>query len=283
MPSRRKDTTSPKAIQRRIKDGRGAGDGIDYLPWFYVTDVPSWGTSCVMTGWNGQEHHWLSFGERKTCLCYAWRPERVVQILGQYPILPREETVRIAQMMRIRHPPGVITVDFMLKIRRPNGETYYVARDVKEMKELAKQSVLEKLSIALVAMELRRIEWGLVVSDSKDFPEAEWENVDWAFKAHELKIALALQPDKVWEIAQKLTADIAAATPPVILRNICSSSDRAFGFGPGTSMKIARFLVANKAWSFDMRRLICTSKPMEINIEKFEATMEQLWGHLRSA
>jgi hypothetical protein len=283
MPSRRKDTTSPKAIERRINQGRGAGGGIDYLPWFFVTDVPSWGTSCVMTGWNGQEHHWLSFGERKTCFCYAWRPDRVLEILGQFPILPREETVRIAQMMKIRHPPGVITVDFMLKIRLPNGQTCYVARDVKEMKDLAKRSVLEVLSIALVAMQLRGIEWGLVVSDSKDFPENEWENVDWAFKAHDLKIALALQPDKVWEIAQKLTDDIAAAKPPVILRNICSSSDRAFGLSLGTSMKIARFLVANKAWSIDMSRLICPSKPMLINIAKFEATMEQLWGSLRSA
>lgn len=283
MPSRRKDTTSAKAIARRIKDGRGAGRGINYLPWYYVTDFPSWGTSSVMTGWNGQEHHWVSFGERKTCHCYAWRPDRVLEILGQFPIHPREETVRIAQMMGVRHPPGLITIDFLLKVLNSDWTTRYVARDVKELKELADQSVLVNLSIAMIAMELRGIEWGLVISDHDDFPNAEYEAVDWAFKAHDLKSALALGPDKVWEVGRKLNSVIAAAKGTVVLRRICIDSDRTYGFAKGTSMKVARFLVANKAWALDMTREICTSKPMKIDIDKFQSTMEQLCGHLDRA
>jgi hypothetical protein len=277
MPSRRKDNSSPKAIARKIKERRGRL-GIDYLPWFFTTDVASWGTSSIMTGWNGQEHHWLSLGERKTAFCYAWRPDRVIEMLGQYPILPREETVAIAQMMGVRHPPGVITIDFMLKILRPNGETYYVARDVKEMKELVKPSVQEELSIALIAMEVRGIDWGLVVSDSENFPETEWQNVDWTFKKHDIKKAIALLPDRVWEIANRLNSQIAASQAPTILRNVCLDSDRAFGLPRGTSMSIARFLVANKAWEVDMSQIICTSSPMKINTDSFQATMGHLCG-----
>lgn len=282
MPSRRKDMTSSKAIARLIKEGRGAGRGIDYLSWLLVTSFPSHGTSSVMTDWNGQEHHWVSFGERKTAHCYAWCwPDRVTEIRGQFP-LRREETVPIAQMMGIKHPSGLITIDIMLTIRDPDGRTYQVARDVKELKELAKRSVLEQLSIALIAMELRGIEWGLIISD-KDFPENEYQCVDWAFKARDLKTAVALKPEMACEVARKLNSDVASTKRPVILRDICSDSDSVFGLPRGTSMKIARVLVANKLWRLDMTKLIVPSKPMHIKVDNFEAKMERLWAPQRSA
>jgi hypothetical protein len=72
MPSRRKDTTSPKAIAKRLKEGRGQGTGKNYKPWYYVTDVPSRGTSSATPGWIGREHHLLSMGERRYFFLLEW-------------------------------------------------------------------------------------------------------------------------------------------------------------------------------------------------------------------
>ena len=59
MPSRVKNLTG-KSMDRRLLDGRGQGEGATYQPWLKVTDVPSKGTSAVMTGWgHGREHHLL--------------------------------------------------------------------------------------------------------------------------------------------------------------------------------------------------------------------------------
>lgn len=42
MAKRRRENT-PDTIERRIREGQGAGRGGDYTPWPLVADVPSQG------------------------------------------------------------------------------------------------------------------------------------------------------------------------------------------------------------------------------------------------
>jgi hypothetical protein len=72
MPSRNKNL-SGKSIDRRLKAGRGLGEGAEYQPWLRVTDVASRGTSSVITSWkHGRGVHTLSQVERNYFLLQEW-------------------------------------------------------------------------------------------------------------------------------------------------------------------------------------------------------------------
>jgi hypothetical protein len=106
MPSSRVKILTGKAIDRRILGGRGQGEAATYQPWLYVTDVPSRGTTTVITGWiHGREHHFLSQGGR--VLDEASIPSR--------PLRPYSEPLHIANR-------GIIAVPVVTLSRaRPAG------------------------------------------------------------------------------------------------------------------------------------------------------------------
>jgi TnsA endonuclease N terminal/TnsA endonuclease C terminal len=247
--------------------------GKNYRPWLEVTDVPPHGTCCVITGWDGREDHYLSTGERQTGFLYQWPEEIVVDSREQYPILPIEDTQTMAAAMGIEHPRGVVTVDFMLTIRRSDGELYYVSRDVKEMKELASRRTLEKLSLAHACLEIRGIEWGLVISDH-EFPETEWRNVEWMHEARNIKNLVPLPLHSVIEIARMLSS---AVEPVRHLRNLaefCQTYDKRLNHAPGSCLKVVRFLLANKVWKTDMHRRIVPRGPIDIEVDNIKRVLE---------
>src|SRR5947207_9231391 len=84
-------------IERRLKEGRGRGRGAHYLPWLLIHDVASKGRVARVKGWKtGRVHHLLSDLERDTFLTYEWETS-VIDIREQYPLLPLEETLSIAE------------------------------------------------------------------------------------------------------------------------------------------------------------------------------------------
>jgi hypothetical protein len=96
MPSRRKGFSKAKA--------RGSRTDVDYSPWFFTADVPSRGTSSVLTGRQSQEHPWLLFDKQQACFRGARRRDDVIEIRDRYPLLPLEEVIAIAQKMGVRGP-----------------------------------------------------------------------------------------------------------------------------------------------------------------------------------
>lgn len=117
-------------IAKRLREGRGQGRKADYKPWLDVQQVPSLGLSERIKGWKSNRVHHL-FSQLEVNYFYAleWS-ETVMDIREQYPLLPLDETLDIAQACGFTHPtaprttqPIVMTTDFLLTIGQSMGVT----------------------------------------------------------------------------------------------------------------------------------------------------------------
>ena len=182
MAKRNRGTTQA-VINRRISECRGQGSSSNYKPWLQVQDVPSQGLATRILGWKtARVHHFLSNFELNYFYVLEWSPV-VCDIREQYPLLPLEETIAIAQQRGIRHPedpktkePVVMTTDFLLTVRLKIGVTD-LARTVKSVKDLQSERTLEKLEIERRYWQLRDIDWGIVTEH--EIPETLAKNVEW--------------------------------------------------------------------------------------------------------
>jgi hypothetical protein len=123
--SKRRQRTTAATIARRIKEGRGKGQFAEYKPWLTIHDVPSLGIVTRIPGWkSGRLHHYFS---EHFELAHHYQMEwalDVIDIREQYPLLPLEKTLFIAEKLGVRHPvdpktkhPIVMTTDMLLTIR----------------------------------------------------------------------------------------------------------------------------------------------------------------------
>lgn len=141
--SRARQYDTPWAILRRIKEGRGAGEGVDFKPWTEAKDVPTRGRShrffCVK---NGRTVHLLSDLERAAHFLGEYLSE-VICMKEQVPLLPLSETKKIAKRLRIkRHStsprtqfPVVMTTDQIWIVRGKDGTVSEFAINVKYVED----------------------------------------------------------------------------------------------------------------------------------------------------
>src|SRR6266571_7548165 len=130
-------------IDRFLKEGRGQGTLKDYKPWLTVRDVASLGKSTRDKGWKtGRTHHFLSVLELLYYLILEWSL-MVTDIREQYPLLPIDDTLAIAENLGIKHPvhpktkePVVMTTDFYISLRNESGN-FEQARTIKYAQDLS--------------------------------------------------------------------------------------------------------------------------------------------------
>ncbi|PYS46386.1 MAG: hypothetical protein DMF68_19400, partial [Acidobacteria bacterium] len=100
---------------KRLKEGRGQGTGLDYKPWIRVQDLPATqgqrNRDFGMTV--GRQYELLSKLERDYFLTVDFplsspnKPEkdkRKNDIREQFPLLPIDLTIAIAEQCGIKHP-----------------------------------------------------------------------------------------------------------------------------------------------------------------------------------
>lgn len=151
--SRRAKFDTPQAQARRIKEGRGQGEGPNYKPWLRVKDVKSRGrrhrTFSVKFG---RTLHLMSDLEDKTKSQAEWRDD-VVDLREQVPLFPLSETQAIAKAFGYRHPrpPGakhdiIMTTDQVWLIQTGAGR-FYQPISVKYRKDIDDPRVEQKNEI----------------------------------------------------------------------------------------------------------------------------------------
>lgn len=116
-------------------------------------------------------HHLLSDLERAYLLVCEFS-EDVVDIREQYPLLPEESTQAIAKAIGVRYPrykstalPLVMTTDFLLTVRQPNGDFKSVARTIKYQQDLNSLRTLEKLEIERRFWMSQGVDWAIVTEE----------------------------------------------------------------------------------------------------------------------
>lgn len=166
--AKRKRSVQETTIEKRLKECGGQGRGASYLPWLFVQDVPSLGLSTRIKGWKTERvHHLLSELETSYFYILDWSLS-VSDIREQYPLLPLEETLAIADAIGVAHPTDpqtkqitVMTTDFIVTVPQTIG-VIEQARTVKYAQDLQSQCTLEKLEIERCYWQKRNIDWGIV-------------------------------------------------------------------------------------------------------------------------
>ncbi|CAH1057603.1 TnsA endonuclease C-terminal domain-containing protein [Paenibacillus pseudetheri] len=261
MAKRKREWTDTK-IKARIKKGKGQGFGVDYKPWLTIHDVPSSGVVTRMDSWTvGRIHHLMSIFERKYFYMVDWS-DRITDIREQYPCLPLERTLEIADELVVKHhtdpktnEPVVITTDFMLS--EGSGQLY--ARTLKEAGDLSIRTV-EKLTIEQRYYQEKGIDFKVVTD--LDVPRAFVENIEWVHRSRFLKFAPSeLSTSLIKTIAPELFLRIKQKMP---LSIITIEFDEKLGLPIGTSMFIVQHMLATKQWKVDMYKKIYPSEIIEV-------------------
>lgn len=250
---------SESTTDKRTKEGRGHGRGAKYNPWVYTHDVPSKGRAWRTKGWKTERpHHLLSDLEHNYQLIKDWDPS-VVDIREQYPLLPLEETLAIAEECNIRHPnvhhptkrgvviPVVMTTDFVLTISE-GINTYDQARTLKYAKDLESQRTLEKLEIERRYWARRNIDWAIVTEH--EISRVLAQNILILHKHLTIEDRVALPEATIREAAAMLTSDVLQST--CSLSKIALECDEQLRLQPGTCLTIAYHLMATRQWKIDM-------------------------------
>ena len=275
--AKRKRATNQTVIDKRISDGRGLGRGSDYKPWLLVQDVPSQGLATRIKGWKSKRvHHLLSNLELSYFYVLEWSPI-VFDIREQYPLLPLEETLAIAEQCGIRHPtdpktqePVVMTTDFFITIPQ-SIEVIEQARALKTAKDLQSERTLEKLEIERRYWHNRNIDWGIVTE--QEIPQALTKNVDWLHAFFRIEDLSPLSESEISRIATALTLRMAQGN--AVLTNLTAECDDKLGLQPGTALSVSRHLIANRRWLVDMNKPIQPSKSLVLlttpSVESYRA------------
>ncbi|PFU56995.1 TnsA endonuclease N-terminal domain-containing protein [Bacillus thuringiensis] len=263
--SKRKRTSE---IEKWIKQGRGSGIGADYKPWLKIQDVSSLGRSTRLKGIKtGRQHEFLSDLERN----YFYLTEHsdfIVDIREQFPLLPLEETIVIAEELGVKHPINpktgetiVMTTDFLLTVDKGKG-VFEVARTVKMKNELLKERVLEKFEIEREYWQRRDIDWGIVTEE--EIHKIMARNISYIHDYYDIR-----DYDTFQEMSSQLIEDLSLSLMQRLLKDSRSvriitsefDADRHLPFG--SSVTLFYHLLARKIILIDMLKPLSLEEPID--------------------
>ena len=238
-----------EVYHRRIKDGRGQGEGKDYKPWLTIQDIPSKGVcSRVLGKKTGRIHHFLSRNETAFFQILD-ASDHVLDIREQFPLLDVLETVEIAERAGIKHPrdpvskyPRVLTSDFV--ITTDHG---LVVRTVKMVPELSKKRTREKLEIERRFWKKKGVDWNIVTEDQIDFQKAR--NLEWVYRSLHYKDMLppGRNPEEVADYFLNLYQN---TQWPV--NEIARKTEERFRLEPGLGLTTFQYLIQVKQIIVDL-------------------------------
>lgn len=253
-------------LPHMLKAGYGQGKGLQYRPWIEVTHVPSRGLVCRVRGVKtGRVHHLLSQLETMYWYALDGAPE-VLDIREQFPLLPLEDTLRLADQLGYRHPchphtrrPIVMTTDFLVTVRHLRQEREE-ARAVKPRSELERGRVCEKLEIEHQYWLERGIDWGIVTE--QELSPALARNLALITPYLDIQDRLQLPPERLAQVITRLSHLV--IDHHAGLSDLSAQCDREFGQAKGTSLTIAYHLLARKQWIVDLLQPLHPDRPLTL-------------------
>jgi hypothetical protein len=257
-------------IQRWIKQGRGQGIGEHYKPWFKTKDVHSIGKVVRVKGWNDNRVYQLLSGAEELCFYYyQWLLHfNLKYIREQYPCLPIEATVEIAERLGIKHPIDnktgelrVRTIDFLIDVE-VGGRIKLVAISVKRSEDqLSADRTIELLEIERTFCQERGIEWYLVTEN--EIPINISENVRFVHHCLNLEEEYPdITPRILTHVEKYLLERIEDSDCG--LADLCMLCDEDIGLKSATSLTAVKHFIASRRWVIDMNVPINTGKPLVV-------------------
>lgn len=165
------------------------GEGLAYQPWLTVREVRSQGRKTRAAGHTVSRKHDLFSDLETHFFLLADYAQDVIDIREQFPLLPIDLSIQIAQEMGVRHPRNrktgklvVMTTDFVLTRLDKAGRRRYHAYSVKPSSRLTENSrrrkrTLEKLEIERRLWHSFNVPWTLVTEQV--FNTTVIDNLQW--------------------------------------------------------------------------------------------------------
>lgn len=261
--------TRTSKVEKWIKEGRGSGIGAEYKPWLNIQDVSSLGRSTRLKGIKtGRQHEFLSDLERNYFYLTEFS-DAVADIREQYPLLPLEETLVIADELGIKHPadpktnePIVMTTDFLLTVNKGEGNVE-LARTIKMKDELLKERILEKFEIERVYWEKRGVDWGIVTE--LEIPKTLARNISYIHDYYDIQQYDAFQ-NIDWQTIEDLSMELLKRLldKDSSIREITSVFDKEVHLPLGSGMTLFYHLLAQKIIQIDMLNPLNVEETMVI-------------------
>ncbi len=164
-----------KTDKARLREKRGQGYGENYKPWILPHELPSDSRTHKILGWkHNRVYYLLSDGELWVFLIYQME-DNVLDIREQFPLLPIEKTLLIADQMNIIHPPKnrsdrnmktVMTSDFNLLVKK-GDVVKEIVRTLKTEDDFNKIRTQEKFLIEKEYWSQKGIDWGVILHDEE--------------------------------------------------------------------------------------------------------------------
>lgn len=238
---------SEQQIQKRIKEGRGQGEGRDYKPWIQTWDVSSLGRSHRIFGNRSRRlHHLLSDLELAIFLTLDWQ-HAVLDIREQFP-LRVNDTTRIADELGIRHAvfkntPQVLSSDFLVTF---NSKTQpLMAFQAKYSNDLTKPDVIERLQLEKRYWEEKQIPWAIITE--KEVSKEAVMNIQWLYPAQSEQVA----DDKLHHHFLLFQSALTNQPRDTMIK-VAQQLDLAYGLEAGHSLTWLRHLLARRYFHFDI-------------------------------
>jgi len=269
-------------IEKMIKEGYGTGVGSEYKPWIKIQDVPSLGRVTRVKGMKTHRQHELLSDMERNYFYILEYSDNVRDIREQYPLLPIEDTISIANELGINHPRSpktseniVMTTDFLITISTDDG-IKTVARTIKSKDDLLDARIIEKFEIERVFWEKRDIDWGIVTEEEIDRTIAH--NISFIQSYKDIRDVDSFSEmevieirDLVYEFIKRIVDDERS------MRSICLEFDNDMNLEKGSSLSIFKYLIINKIIEIDISKKIDVNRNINIlrirsdEIKKVEA------------
>lgn len=252
-----------RIVADRLRDGRGKGTGAGYRPWLDVRTKGLNSNTWRPCGKNGRTYHLLSNIEF-AIFAILDRLDSTTDLREQFPLLPLEETQRIAEDMGRPHPRAcpfqdkggpkvdiVMTTDLVVDLAERPDLPANVAISVKRAGALTDTPL--KVRNLLAKAEIERRYWQardtpfLLITDA-DLPDVVRDNADLLQRYTSLK-GVEL-PASVDELASHLLDRIVAA-PGLPARDHGVAFDKAMGLRRGTGTNLIWHSLATNRWTVD--------------------------------
>jgi len=260
-----------------LKDDRGNKRGVDYKPEITIQDVPSMGrVTRLKGGKSNRQHDFLSDLERNYYYFLEYS-DTVIDIREQYPLLPMEETILIADELGVDHPKHpktgdyiVMTTDFYIT----KSDTVEVARTIKPKDELLNIRVIEKFEIERQYWERRGIDWGIVTENEIDKTIAKnISSISSYYNIEDINSFEKISKKDLENLILEYTKRIIDTNKSI--RNVSTIFDTDMALAGGSGIAIFRHLLARKLIYIDLSKPISFDKKIAINVDDKNSRREQ--------
>ncbi|MBD7911972.1 TnsA endonuclease N-terminal domain-containing protein [Clostridium cibarium] len=270
MAKRKRGFTREK-YDKWIKEKRGLGKGKDYKVWLTVQDVPSLGKTSRLLGIKtGREHQFFSNNETSYFFILEFY-ELITDIREQFPLLPIEETIAIAQELGIKHPTDpntkeeiVITTDFLIDINEDNYKKT-LARTIKQKEDLDKRQ-LDKFEIERRYWNKRNIDWGIVTEN--EINKVLARNIEIVYQFYDLENLKGFENFNTVQIRELTNAFKKQISGTSVIREEASLFEDNMLLEGGCGIAMFKHLIITKQIIVDMLTPINVDKSIFVKLSE---------------